>query len=196
MTIPADAVHVAVDMQRVFAEPGPWQVDTFDAVLPNVLKLTRHAPARAILTRFMTPRSPAAARGSWRGYYDRWTDVTLEHMSHAMLDVVAPLAALSPPAATIDKRVYSAFAARPFLLALARLGGDTLILSGVETDVCVLATVYDAVDRGLHVIVATDACSSASPKGHRAMVEHIYPHISDQVRLMTTRAILRAWRPR
>jgi nicotinamidase-related amidase len=196
MTIPGDAVHVAVDMQRVFAEATPWHVGSFDDVLPNVLRLARRAPARTILTRFVTPRGPAAARGSWRGYYRRWPEVTLERMPRAMLDVVAPLAALAPPAAIVDKKVYSAFGARPFVRALCALGGDTLILSGVETDVCVLATAYGAVDRGLRVIVATDACTGYSLDSHRAMIDHVYPRIPDQVSLMTTDAILAAWRPR
>ncbi|MGH6720035.1 MAG: cysteine hydrolase family protein [Alphaproteobacteria bacterium] len=194
MRIPAAAVHVAIDMQRVFAEPSPWRVPSFGAALPNVLRLAAHAPARTILTRFVTPRAPAAARGAWRGYYERWRDVTLERMPRAMLDIVPPLAALSPPATTIDKRTYSAFAARPFLAALRRLGGDTLILSGVETDVCVLATVYDAVDRGLNVIVATDAIAAFSRPSHRAMLGHVYARIPDQVALLTTGAILAAWR--
>lgn len=191
--IPANAVHVAVDMQRVFAEATPWRVPSFGAVLPNVTRLARHAPERTILTRFMTPRSAAAARGAWRGYYERWGDVTLEAMPRAMLDVVAPLAALSPPAAIIDKRVYSAFASRSFLAALRRLDADGLILSGVETDVCVLATAYDAVDRGLPVIIATDAVTSFSLDAHGAMMKHVYARIPEQVRLMKTDAIVGAW---
>ncbi len=194
--IPADAVHVAIDMQRLFAEPTPWRVPSFGAVLPNVLRLAAHAPARTILTRFITPRSPAAAPGAWRGYYRRWRAVTLERMPRAMLDVVPALAALAPPAVTVDKRAYSAFGARAFLAALRRLDADTLILSGVETDVCVLATVYGAVDRGLRVIVATDAVTAFSRPSHRAMLGHVYARIPDQVALLTTDAILAAWRPR
>jgi len=196
MTIPTDAVHVAVDMQRVFAEATPWRVASFDAVLPNVLRLARHAPARTILTRFVTPRGAEAARGAWRGYYRRWPDVTLRRMPRAMLEVVAPLAKLSPPALTVDKKVYSAFAARSFTRAMAALDAEAVILSGVETDVCVLATAYDAVDRGLPVIVATDACTGYSLASLRAMIEHVYPRIPDQVALMTTAEILAAWRPR
>ena len=193
MSFGSGAVHVAVDMQRVFAEATPWRVAGFDAVLPNVLRLARHAPEHTILTRFITPRSTAAARGAWRGYYERWGEMTLDKMPRAMLDAVAPLAALSPPAMTIDKRTYSAFASRPFLAALRRLGADTLILSGVETDVCVLATAYDAVDRGLRVAIATDAVTSFSLDAHRAMLDRVYPRIPEQVNLMTTKTIIDSW---
>ena len=38
--------------------------------------------------------------------------------------------------------------------------------SGSETDVCVLATVLDAVDIGYRVIVVRDAICSSSDEGH------------------------------
>ncbi len=192
--IPPDAVHVVVDVQRVFAEATPWRVPSFDAVLPNVLRLARHRPERTVMTRFVTPRNAAAARGSWRGYYERWPEVTLERMPRAMLDVVAPLAELAPPALVVAKRTYSSFESAAFRRALRTLGGDTLILSGVETDVCVLATAFGAVDRGLHVVIATDAVTGFSLDSHQAMVAHVYPRIPEQVALMSTDAILAAWR--
>ena len=39
------------------------------------------------------------------------------------------------------------------------------IVSGSETDVCVLATVLDAVDMGYRVIIARDAVCSSSDEG-------------------------------
>jgi nicotinamidase-related amidase len=37
---------------------------------------------------------------------------------------------------------------------------DTIVASGGEIDVCVLATVLGAVDAGFRVIIATDACAA------------------------------------
>jgi hypothetical protein len=47
---------------------------------------------------------------------------------------------------------------------------DALIVSGSETDVCVLATVLDAVDIGYRVIVVRDAVCSSSDEGHDMLV--------------------------
>jgi nicotinamidase-related amidase len=49
-----------------------------------------------------------------------------------------------------------------------------LIGSGSETDVCVLATVLDAVDIGYRVIVVRDAICSSSDEGHDMLVR-LYP---------------------
>lgn len=188
-----NAVHVVVDMQRLFAEKTVWHVPDLLTILPNVLSLARHRPERTLLTRFVTPRSPAEARGAWRAFYRHWRSVTLERMPAAMLDLVDPLDELVPPARVYDKTAHSAFESDDFNGALARLAADTLILSGVETDVCVLGTALAAVDRGYRVIIAEDAVVSSSAAGHRAALERIYTRLDQQVALVTTEALLAAW---
>jgi hypothetical protein len=49
---------------------------------------------------------------------------------------------------------------------------DALIVSGSETDVCVLATLLDAVDIGYRVIVVRDAICSSSDEGHEMLMRH------------------------
>jgi nicotinamidase-related amidase len=65
-----------------------------------------------------------------------------------------------------DKPVYSAFAGHKLHRHLQDRGTDTLLVTGSETDVCVLATVIGAVDHGYRVIVVTDAACSSSDEGH------------------------------
>ena len=45
------------------------------------------------------------------------------------------------------------------------LSADTLIFTGVETDVCVLATAIGAIDRGYRTILISDAMASGSARG-------------------------------
>ncbi len=60
----------------------------------------------------------------------------------------------------LDKNTSSAFHSSPFDLYLRNMGIETLVLTGVAADQCVLATAIDAADRGFHVIMATDACAN------------------------------------
>ena len=48
---------------------------------------------------------------------------------------------------------------------------DTLIVSGSETDVCVLSSILAAADYGYRVIIAEDAVCSSSDEGHEALIE-------------------------
>ena len=86
--------------------------------------------------------------GMWQRCYRRWRVATRERLDLRLLELTPPLAALCPPATVIDKNRYSAFAEPRLIEHLRQRETDALIVSGSETDVCVLATVLDAVDIG------------------------------------------------
>jgi len=95
--------------------------------------------------------------GRWQRYYTRWKDATLERLDPQWLELVEPLRKLVPPAVVIDKSRYSAFKGSALHNHLQSRGADTLIITGSETDVCVLATVLDGVDLGYRVGVVGSA---------------------------------------
>ncbi len=88
-------------------------------VLPVVTRIVERHPSRAIFTRFIPPRRPDRMPGSWRRYYERWRELTLERIDPRLIELVPPLAVLAPRAEVIDKRVYSPFS-QPQLLTLYR----------------------------------------------------------------------------
>jgi nicotinamidase-related amidase len=71
---------------------------------------------------------------------------------------------------------------------------DTLIITGSETDVCVLATVLDAVDIGFRVIVVEDALCSSFDQGHDALMTLYRNRFSEQIELMTHAQVSELWR--
>ncbi len=189
-----NALHVVIDMQRLFAEKTPWHTPKLDDIVANVSALCSHAPGHTLFTRFVTPNSPNDAQGRWRHYYEHWHNVTLAEISPDMLDIVAPLRRFIPPAPVIDKTTHSAFNNGSLAQEIRARGASTLVLSGVETDVCVLATALDAIDRGLRVVVAKDAVTSSSAAGHEAALVHIFPRTDLQIDICTCEAIVAAWR--
>ena len=70
---------------------------------------------------------------------------------------------------------------------------DTLIITGSETDVCVLATVLGAVDWGFRVIVVTDAICSSSDEGHDALLKVYRRRYGEQIETVEAETILSAW---
>ena len=63
----------------------------------------------------------------------------------------------SPP---IAKTGFSAFVEPAFRTALAAKPRKTLVVAGIEAHVCVLQTVFDALNEGFEVILAADAVTS------------------------------------
>jgi nicotinamidase-related amidase len=122
--------------------------------------------------------------------------MTGERLDPRLIQLVPTLAALVPPATVIDKAHYSPFKEQAFLRLLARLGADAMILSGGETDVCVLAAVMDAVDAGYRVILAEDALCSVSDESHDAMLRQFGARFSQQIEVAPVEEILDGWRGR
>lgn len=67
---------------------------------------------------------------------------------------------LSRNSETIEKTGFSAFAEPSFRSKLVATPKKTLIVAGIETHVCVLQTVLDALDDGFEAICVADAVSS------------------------------------
>jgi nicotinamidase-related amidase len=66
----------------------------------------------------------------------------------------------------IEKRRFSAFFKTDLDITLKELGIDTVLLAGVNTHVCVLATAFDAVSHDLNVILLEDCCASHKEEIH------------------------------
>lgn len=184
------ALHVAVDVQRLFVEPSPWQAPAMAAIVPNVARLARALPT--LFTRFVPAASAVAAPRRWRRYYERWREVTLDRLDPAMVELVDALSPRPGIDRVVDKPTYSLFECAEAVRGLEATSADTLLFSGGETDVCVLATLLGAVDRGYRVVVVTDAVASFSAEGHRAVLDAILPRLPEQVELATTDAVLAA----
>lgn len=183
--------HLCVDMQRIFAEDTPWRVDWMARVAPIIAELAGRKPEQTIFTRFIPPAAPEDAQGAWRDYYRKWDNMTRARMPAGMIDLIEPLNRLVPPAKVLDKPVYSPWFDGQLHRHLASLGVRRLVISGGETDVCVLATVLGAIDLGYFVTVVSDAVCSGADETHDASLTLLASRFSLQVELATAEEILR-----
>jgi nicotinamidase-related amidase len=190
--LPRTTVHLAIDMQRVFAETTAWHMPGFHEIVPNVAAIAGALPERSFFTRFVVPHTAEHAHGQWQTYYRRWAEFTGALMPPDLVEIVHSLAAYATPARLIDKFTYSVFEAPDCVLRLAALDTTTIIFTGVETDVCVLASMMTAVDRGYRVIAVSDALGSSSAEGHHATLTHVLSRLPDQVEIVDTATVLAA----
>ena len=180
-------------MQRLFAEETAWQVPWLPRVLPAVVEIASRHAGRTVFSRFMPPATPHEATGAWRDYYERWPQMTRAALDPGLLELVEPLARLVPPARLVDKPANSIFGRAGFAAALKRRAVTTLVVTGGETDVCVLATVMQAIDLGFRVVLPTDALCSTSDGAHDALVDLFRARFSTQVEATTTDLRLSRW---
>ena len=180
-------------MQRLFTEEGPWPTPWMKRVKPNVARLVEASPRKTIFTRFIPPHRPESAPGVWRQYYERWRETTREHLDPTLLELVPPLDQFAAQATIVDKPGYSAFSDPSLATRLKERGVGGVIVTGSETDVCVLSTVLSAVDLGLRVVIVDDAVCSSSDEGHDALMLLYRQRFSQQIATMTTNEVLAQW---
>ena len=93
----------------------------------------------------------------------------------------------------VDKPVHSPWPATDLHRRLQAQGGDSVVVTGGETDMSVLATVPGAVDLGYRVVLVRDAVCSASDAGHDATLRLFETRFGAQVEIATTEGALLAW---
>jgi nicotinamidase-related amidase len=178
-------------MQLMFSEDTPWHVPWMSGISPAVVEVASRYPDKTIFTRFVPPISADAATGMWKDYYRKWEVMTLGHMDRRFVDVVPELAQYVPPARTFDKATYSPWIDGRLHMALQNEGVRSVVITGGETDVCVLAAVMGAIDLGYAVKLLRDAVCSGTDETHEATLQLLADRFSVQVEVLTTETFLR-----
>lgn len=152
---------VVIDMQTAFGDPSSgWVAEGYAKIVPVIENLAREYAGRVVLTRFV--RDPAEP-GQWSAYYDRWTDFRVDPQDPAWDLTLGPV----PGAPVVDEPTFSKWG--PALEAV--VGTAPLVLCGVATECCVLATAYAAADAGRQVQVVSDACAGATRQLHEQALQ-------------------------
>ena len=181
--------HLCVDMQRIFAEDTPWHVDW------NEWRLAARGRTGGTVSRenhLHALHSNSSRRRHVRhlaGVSLQMVDAYPKAMPAAKADLIPSLARLVPPARTFDKRTYSPWIEGGLQsLCEERLG--TLVVTGGETEVCVLAAVLGAIDLGYHVVLPSDAIDSGADETHDAALKLLGNRFSVQLEFSTTERFL------
>jgi nicotinamidase-related amidase len=182
--------HICVDMQRMFTEDTPWHVAWMDGIKDQVVEVSSRHGAKTIFTRFIPPHRAEDAPGTWNGYYEKWWMMTLEHLPKDLVDVLPELRKLVPPARVFDKPGYSPWLDGRLNGVLRDEGVTSLVISGGETDVCVLATMLGAIDLGYHTVVLEDAICGSADETHEAALKILGGRFSAQLELLSTESFL------
>lgn len=185
--VPGRAVLVVVDMQPVFADAGsPWAAPRFAEAQAVVRSLAEAAGAdRTVLTRFVAPEQP---QGAWVPYYADWPFALVppDDPVYAVVPGLADLAAVAP---VVTATTFGKWG--PDLAAHVR-PGDTMLLTGVSTDCCVLSTALAAADAGVAVRVVAEGCAGSTDEAHARALDAIrlYAPLADVTDATTAAAIL------
>ena len=187
--IPARTALLVIDMQRDFLSPKGYAAHAGIDIAPLVaaiapiqklLAVARPAGLLIVHTReghvpdlsdcppYKLERSRrAGAEVGSKGPLGRL--LVRGEPGHDFIDTLRPL----ENELIIDKPGYSAFVHTTLQQILTKKGIETLILTGVTTEVCVSSTLRSAVDLGYRCITVSDASASGDPSLHKASLAMI-----------------------
>jgi nicotinamidase-related amidase len=152
---------------------GPWDFPEREQVLSHAEPAARRAGK--VLVRARDAGVPVIYAndnfGQWRSDFQ-----SVIGIAGAAGDRPARIVRAVHPSASdyfVLKPRHSAFFATPLELLLSHLGTRVLVLTGIATDLCVLATAIDARLRDLDVVVLKDATAAKSTAQHAAACRQV-----------------------
>jgi len=162
-------------------------------VLPRVREIAERQPHRTVFTRFVPPARAEDATGSWQHYFERWREFTGERIDPRWIELLPPLAALVPPAAVIDKSVYSPSTTRSCSSSCAAAMPIAWSSPG-RKPMSACRRVLDAVDLGYRIFLPTDAMCSVSDRTHDALLTVYRERFGQHIETTDTANVLANWR--
>lgn len=164
-----------------------------DMVFPGSSRLVAQAVPMA--RKLAKLKARAKARGVPCVYcndnFGRWRSDFRSLVAHCVRDDVPgrPVASLLRPDDDdyfILKPRHSAFFATPLELLLRDLEADTLVITGIAGNICVLFTANDAYIRGYRIVVPPDCVASNTRADTRRAVEQMQTVLRADVRQSTS----------
>ena len=159
-----------VDLQEEHRKDPRYLVEGYDKVIANVQRLQAAARDNAV------PVLHCAYIVDLDAPERRKLHPVLADGTSAFSDKSDPLTAVCPEVEPVGdeflhiKAQASGLRDGVMRSRLAALGAEWVVIAGVWTEACVDATVRDAVDLGLHVLLVKDACGSGTSAMHEAAI--------------------------
>ena len=149
---------IVIDMLNDFVH-GSLKCERAKMIIPNIKRLLDEARRRGIPVIYANDAHVPKVDLEFK----LWGEHAVKGTWGArVIDELAP----QPGDYVIEKRRYSSFYETSLDLLLRELGVDTVILTGLHTNICVKHTAADAFYRGYKIIVVKDCVQTFSDEDH------------------------------
>jgi ureidoacrylate peracid hydrolase len=169
---PTRTAVINVDMQTLFVEGTPLSAPDGLATVARVNEL--NAAARAAGARVFFSRGILRADGSDDGYMTSRVPpfVRQFYAEDASTAELHPSVRVEEGDVVFTKPRYGAFSDTDLEARLRHLGIDTVLITGIATNICCDTTAREAAQRDLHVYFVADATATFEMQGVAGAVLH------------------------
>lgn len=195
---PAHTALLVIDMQNDFCAEGGYveavvgkDASACRAVAGPIMALV--ADARASGVPVLWIKANYAPENLPAGMAAKFSERGSEAVCCGPASWGADFYAVEPGAGepVIEKRCYSAFHGTDLDTRLRTLAVRTIVLAGVQTNICIESALRDGSSLGFHVVVASDCVASHTPALHEATLANARFVFGD---VLSRREIAAVWR--
>jgi len=165
-----DDLILVIDVQNVYLKGQPWACLNTEGAVKNIVRIAEKASAGQLaITEFLPPKN----KGAWTDYNKKYQAINESEYLNQLVPEVQNLTEKFP---LYSKSTYSSLSI-PELRHKAEKSGR-LVLTGVVSECCVLATAFDAMDLGCKIVWLTDAVSGFDTEKETAaelMLKGLFP---------------------
>ncbi len=177
---PEKSALVVWDVQKALVD----RIFNRDAFLKNVNELIVAARSKQIPV-FFTRITPLPERFQMASRRHIWKNPSLGLTEEGLKLAIAP----AEDDIVIPKNTTSIFIGTNFELMVRNAGLDTLVFTGITTEIGVESSARDALNRGFFTVIARDAVSSMSKERH----DRSLANLESMVLLRTNDEIVDMW---
>ena len=171
---------VIIDPQKAYQKGGVWQVVDMESVEKNIIKLMEKYQDFIILKEINNPEP----NGTWKIYQEAYANVTNDTTISELTERFKPY-----EDKVMIKYTFSAFSCPQFVKLVKQY--NRLIITGVQTECCIMATLIDGMREGIEQYYVKDACSGRSMEMIHA-AEAIIEGMPIHIKIKTTEELLKA----
>ena len=149
---------IVIDMLKDFVY-GALKCERAQMIIPNIRRLLEEARRRGIPVIYANDAHVPEVDHEFK----LWGPHAVKGTEGAeVIDELKP----EPGDYVVEKRRYSAFYETGLDMLLRELGVDTVVLTGLHTNICVKHTASDAFNRGYDIIVLEDCVQTFTDEDH------------------------------
>lgn len=165
-----DDLILVIDVQNVYLKGQPWACLNTEGAVKNIVKIAEKASDDQLaITEFLPPPD----KGAWADYNKKYQAI---NESQFLNELVPEIKSLTQKFPLYSKSTYSSLSIKELRSKAEKAG--RLVLTGVVSECCVLATAFDALDLGCKIVWLTDAVSGFDTPKEKAcelMLTGLFP---------------------
>lgn len=155
---------LVIDMQNVYLPENEWSCIKMDTIIKYIEEKIKEFPKSQVF--FTQHRAFENPKGEWKIYNEKYSDI---NSNEYLNDYIPKLKKYLTDDNLFIKSGFSALSSKKLLETLAKF--NTIYITGVIAECCVLSTIFSLIDMGKKIIYCNNGIAGQNEQKEKAVIE-------------------------